>query len=253
MTNKMSVATIVASEDSVLKQTSESSSLGTSSRIICHACDVLLKLMYELGPDPDPNTAEGTFRLIAFERYGEVPYTVRAIGLLGARGHYPESITLCRSLVESYVFLRYFAAHPEKLQPHLLATNAKGRVKFVEMFDEVAEGFYGRIYGQLLSGVAHSGMALSALLPVQAASDGTLAKSLGRHGCEFRSEHAAFVVNVAAAMLRGLLAHFATFFPKGTVPTELASERDGLVKILSEHTSYVMKGEMLDLFTKLVA
>jgi hypothetical protein len=90
-----------------------------------------------LGPQPSPETSEGVYHTFAFERFGEVPDTARKIHLLSDRGHDPESVALVRVLVESFVQLRDVAKYPDQLQPQLLATaTAKGRVRFVTMFDE---------------------------------------------------------------------------------------------------------------------
>ncbi len=212
MTAPLSMSYLVTSEESVVSQTHDHGALATSTGLIYRASDTVLGLMYWLGPPPSVESHEGVYRTFAFERFGEAPYTVRAIDVLSVRGHYPESIALVRVLVESFVQLRYFGKFPDQLKSHLLATNVRDRVRWVTMFDEFAPGFYSRIYSPL-SSVAHSGMGLSALLPAESPTESQPAKTLGRYGCEFNQGHAAFVVNMTAAVLRGFLAQFPTFFP----------------------------------------
>jgi hypothetical protein len=241
---------IVASEESVLSNRPDSLAFGV--KLLYSASDAVLGLMYGLGPNPSPETSDGVYRTFAFERFGEVPYTVRAIHLLFACGHYPESIALVRVLLESFVQLRYFAKYPNQLKPHLLATTAKGRIRWVTMFDEFAPGFYGKVYG-LLSSVAHSGMGLSALLPAQPPTDNEAARALGRHGCEFDQKFAAVVINMTAAMLRGFLDHFFTFFPTGEPSEQSTFERRVSIGVLEKFVDVTMKGEMLSLFVSLTA
>ena len=96
-------------------------------------------------------------------------------------------------------------------------------------------------------------MGLSALLPAESPTEDQPAKTLGRYGCEFNQGHAALVINMTAAVLRGFLAHFSTFFPAGTPPEPLELERRGLVDVLSSHTEFTIKGEMLSLWVTLTA
>ena len=251
MTEPISMSFIVKSEESVLSSKGPDS-FAVGTELLYRACDVVLRLLYWLGPHPSPETPNGVYRVFAFERFGEVPYTVRSIHLLSARGHYPESVVLVRVLLESFVQLRYFAKYPDRLKPHLLATSMKGRVPWVAMFNEFAPGSYPKVYG-LLSSVAHSGIALSALLPWQAPSETQTAKALGRHGCEFDQKSVAVVLNMTVAMLRGFLDHFVTFFPTGQPPEELMIQRDQLVALLAQFVAAVMKGEMLSSFVSLTA
>ena len=253
MTDRLSMSFIVTSEESVVRQANDHTPLDFGTKLLYRAGDSVLALMYGLGPQPPQETHEGAYRTFAFERFGEVPYTLRAIDVLSVRGHYPESIALVRGLVESFVQLRYFAKYPDRLRQHLLATNAKGRVRFVTMFDEFSPGFYPKIYGQLLSGIAHSGMGLSALLPVEPATNDQPAKSLGRYGCEFNAGHAALVVNITSAILHGFLVHFSTFFPVATPSEETIVEYKGLADVLAKFVDYTVKGEMLSLFVQLSA
>lgn len=245
------MAHILASEDVVEKQTQEHGSLSTSKKLISRAADTMLRLMYTLGPQAPADTPDGIYRLFAFERFLEAPYTVRAAALLADRGHYPEAIALLRVLIESFVQLRYFAGNKEPLKDHMLAETARNRVPFVAMFDAFAPGFYGKIYGRLLSGIAHSGMGLSALLPVEAPAEGELAKSLGRHGCTFEEKQAGFVVNVSVVMLLGFLTQFEQMFPGANVPDGLTATRSAVVSMLKEHVGWTIKGEMLPLFVAL--
>ena len=108
---------LVTSEESVVSHTHDS--LVTSTNLIYRASDTVLGLMYGLGPSPSVESPEGVYRTFAFERFGEAPYTVRAIDLLSVRGHYPESIALVRVLVESFVQLRYFGKFPGQLIPQI--------------------------------------------------------------------------------------------------------------------------------------
>lgn len=250
MTNPISMAYLKSCEEKAIQQHPQALVFGTD--LIYRASDVIFALMYDLGPAPPPESPEGEYRTFAFERFGEAPYTVRAIDILSVRGHYPEALALVRVLVESFVQLRYFVKFPDRLVPHMLAKSAKDRVRWVEMFDEFSPGFYSGTYS-LLSSNAHSGMVLSALLPAEPSIGDQPAKSLGRHGCVFNEKHAALVLNMTAAMIQGFLLHFRTFFPAGTPSAPLEYKRRELGDILSNFVKYTITGEMLSHFTSLTA
>jgi hypothetical protein len=244
----MSMSYIVRSEESVLA--ARTPSLKDAVGLVYRAGDVLLALRLFIGEHPAFETDEDLYRVFALERFGEVPYTIRAVDLLSARGHYPASMALVRGLFESFVQLRYFAKYPDLLRSHLVGTSANERVQFKTMFEEFSPGFYRQVY-RFLSSITHSGIALSALL-LEPPVAGQFGKSRGRDGCEFNGRNAAVLIHVTAAVLRGFIEHFSTFFPARPVPTELAADCSELIQALDKFIE-VMAAEPRALLAALTA
>jgi hypothetical protein len=89
------------------------------------------------------------------------------------------------------------------------------------------------------------------MLPFQSAIGNQPGKALGRHGCEFDEKHAALVNNFTAAIIRGFLVHFVTFFPAATPGESLTFERLELAKLLAKVVAIGIKGEMHSSFLQL--
>ena len=66
----------------------------------------------------------------------QAPYTVRTIWILWERAYYAEAAIVVRHRLETFVQVRYFLDHKDKLQSHLTATSQSGRVSCKVMFDE---------------------------------------------------------------------------------------------------------------------
>ena len=98
--------------------------------------DSLLRLPYFVDHPADPETVESGFHSWCFGRYVQAPYTVRTIWILWERAYYAEAAIVVRHLLETFVQVRYFLDHKDKLQSHLTATSQSGRVSCKVMFDE---------------------------------------------------------------------------------------------------------------------
>ena len=82
------------------------------------------------------------------------------------------------------------------------------RVQFKTMFEAVSPGFYDRVYGKLFSGIAHSGMALSAMFDYLPPDEGKFALSIPKTRCTFSSRSAAMTANVVTLLASGFLQHY---------------------------------------------
>src|SRR6266568_4910371 len=200
--------------------------------IIPQLLDALFKLTYFV--EHEKPAPEDGFQFFAFERSLRAPYTLRSIWLLGSAGHYPEAIILTRHLSEMFVQLRYFNRHREQLVKHLTGKSRRDQVSFYSMFEDLAPGYYEKHY-RVLCGVAHGGVALSAVSGMQypKTEDG---KWLTPIGCEFHAGISSFVVNHLTILLLGFLNCFPDWFPSYAAKSdeEMEADRQSALKALDE-------------------
>lgn len=172
------------------------------------------------------STTEDGFQFFVFERYVQLPYTVRSIWLLARLGYYVEGAVVVRHLLETFVQLRYFARHRDLLVGHANSpATKKGRVHFKTMFEELAPGYYARHYS-LLANLSHAGMAMSALIGMDAAVD-EHGRQLTPIGCKFSANGSSFVMNQLLMILSGYVRQVPNWFSAyaGLVDSETEEQR----------------------------
>jgi hypothetical protein len=119
--------------------------------------DTLFEVAYFIGTAEDATSPEGHYYSLGREILVQLPYTIRATCILVEKGFYFEAISLVRNLFEAFIQLRYFHKHQKKINAHVM----ERAVKFITMFEEIAPGFYKKIYGEQLSVFAHGRFASS--------------------------------------------------------------------------------------------
>ncbi len=196
------------------------------NEIVC-AVDLLVKQGEFIVENIDPISNDGNFQFLASLSFYRCPYTLKSVDYLWLRGYYTEAMVLVRHLYESYAAVRYFHEHRDRILTHLTATRSKDRVRFIDMFDHIAPGFYHRFYGQM-SSFAHGGPITAAMRTKHEASGvpGTVIV-----GLEFNVETASVVgeyytLNIIYAFLQ----HANTFFPthRDRASAQLLTELDQL-------------------------
>ncbi len=114
--------------------------------------NVLLRLPAHLGPRPSGDRAG--FHEFAWMDYTQLPHSSWVIFGLWKRGYFYEASSLIRTLIETFVQVRYFHEYPALLVGHLEGAK-KGRVHFKTIFDAILPGYYDKTYGEVLSRFAH--------------------------------------------------------------------------------------------------
>ena len=183
---------------------------------------------------PKPAPEDGVHHFI-FERCVLAPYGLRAAWLVTTAGYYPEGATLVRHLLETFVRLRYFAKHPEKLFEHL-DPGQKARITFRTMFDELSPGYYVKPY-RTLSTIAHGGIGLSAFSGMEYQRDDTGKATAQPHaGVTYDPKRSSFVTNQMMELISGYLRCFPSWFPTHSqrVDTETERRRTGDLSTLAE-------------------
>jgi hypothetical protein len=178
------------------------------------AMDLMFNLSYFWGELPPPDTPRGLFAFFASSNYLQAPYTAWALFDIWKRGYYLESSILLRNLLEVLVQLRYFHRHPDRLEAHLHPERAS--VRFADMFEDVAPGYYRKYYGQLLSAFAH-GKGGQLYFRYDHADPNNRRI---RMGCEYDRDHMSWVINQLGPLLFGFLSFFPIFFPANTVASD---------------------------------
>src|SRR5207249_4574673 len=88
-------------------------------------------------------------------------------------------------------------------------TRKKDRVSFYKMFEEAVPGSYEKLYGQIISDIAHGGF--TAIMFRQDNSDPAGPRMI--IGCEFNALFSAFVTEYAFMCSFGFINYADVFFP----------------------------------------
>jgi hypothetical protein len=190
--------------------------------------DALFEVSYFIGNAKETESAEGHFYAFGHNILLRLPYTIRAICILIERGFYYEAMSLVRNLLESFVQLRYFHKHKDKINLHIL----KQRIKLKTMFEEIVPGYYNNIYGTVFSEFAHGGFASSIFrVKYESAAVGeiTMGSKYNEMGCSF-------ILNQVILILFGILNYIPIMFPQysSLVPTETETKRIESIAWLDE-------------------
>lgn len=176
--------------------------------------DTIFKLPYYTGEIGDVETPEGSFLSICKITYMQSPYTMWSLYELYEKGYYLESLLLYRHLIESFIQLRYFHKHSNKLTDHI---NQTKRVNFSVMFNEFSPGFYKPYYSDQLSEAAH-GFIFKDINRVTSDEIGNRRTVMG---CEFDVDRATYVINMMVPLFLGFLNWFPKFFNKNIIDSEI--------------------------------
>lgn len=95
------------------------------------------------------------------------------------------------------------------------------------MFEHVAPGYYGLLYG-MKSGFAHGGIESTIFRALKETPDAV-------QGCRFDIKDCMSVGNIAVPIARGYLSVFDVAFPGSVFPADLAAQRDRAAQRLDEY------------------
>lgn len=115
--------------------------------------DSLLKLPYFIGSVEDIESPEGNFHSYCHTQYLIASHSFRSCYILWERGHYSEASIIIRSILESFVQIRYLYQHKEKTKIVWVSSDIKMWTMF--KFLGISRNFYDRHYGRILSGISH--------------------------------------------------------------------------------------------------
>jgi hypothetical protein len=181
--------------------------------------DALFEVSYFTGNAKETESLEGYYYAFGHNILLRLPYTIRATSILIEKGFYYEAISLVRNLFESFIQLRYFHKHKDKINLHVL----KQRIKLKTMFEEIVPGFYNEIYGKVFSEFAHGGFA-SNIFRVQYKSAEVGETIMGSNFDEMKCS---FILNQVSLILFGILNYIPIMFPQYSflVPKETETKR----------------------------
>jgi len=182
--------------------------------------DTLFRLSY-FAKQQEPQPEDG-FAYFASERFMRAPYTLRSLWILAGAGYYFEATAIVRHMLETFVQLRYFAKHREKLVRHMTSVKSRERVQFKTMFDEFAPSYYENHY-RVLANLSHGGVALSVLSGMEKATDAS-GQMLSPIGCKFSVDDSSFIVNHMLMITSGYLRHVPEWFTKYRTLVDADSE-----------------------------
>jgi len=169
--------------------------------------NALFEVTYFIGKTDDATSPEGHFYTLGYNTLIQFPYTIRASSILLEKGFYFEAIILVRNLYESFFQLRYFHKHKDAIFGHW--TIKKNKVLFKQMFDEIAPGFYQKIYGEQFSQFAHSGVSSSMFRTTYSSpevGETTMGSNYHELGCMY-------TINKIIVILYGALNYVPILFP----------------------------------------
>jgi hypothetical protein len=190
------------------------------------ALDTWLKVQHFVGEREPINTDAGAFQSYAYFQYLQSPYTLMSAYDLWQRAYYLEAAILLRHLFEVFVQLRYFQKHPELCMNHVTATQAKARVRFDTMFNEIAPGSYEVAYRNL-STIAHGNMNFGFRGDLSASTvSGTEHIVPPFVGAQFEANRAMLIHAFYVSIALGFFNYFGSFFPKNTIATDAALAED---------------------------
>lgn len=175
--------------------------------------NVLLFLPDYKGRTENTDTPRGEFQWYAFHGLTQAPLIARAALCLCQSGHYESAGAIIRSLIEGFVQLRYFHAHPEELAKHISAKSRSGKVSFTTMMEAFSPGFYDENY-RYLCDLTHS--KIPALLHIDQNAPGNPVLV----GVEYNANYVTYYLNVMLPILLGFLRFFPIFFPESTLQSD---------------------------------
>lgn len=213
MTTFMSIDYLLKTEESVVKQTL--GEYGELEENFGRIIDLLFKLSHFLNEDVKIESDENSFQVLAYSSYLQFPYTLKSIHDLWIKGSYLESLILLRHIIEGFAKLRYFNNHKDEISNHIKGNN---RVRFKDIFNEIAPVYYGFHYGKMLSDFAHGGFK-AYLLRVEYFSQ---TNGRVKMGCEFDAKVSGVIICQVLSFCYGYLNYVDDFFP--TIDSRLDKE-----------------------------
>ncbi len=167
---------------------------------------MLFKLSHFLNEDVEIESVDNNFQVLAYSSYLQLPYTLKSIHDLWIKGNYLESLILLRHIIEGFAKLRYFNNHKDEISNHIKGNN---RVRFKDIFDEIAPGYYQFHYGKMLSDYAHGGFK-AYMLRVEYSSQ---TEGRVKVGSEFDTKISGMIIYQVLTFCFGYLNFVDEFFP----------------------------------------
>ncbi len=203
MNNFMNYEYLVETESSCLELTREKHP--TWFKIYPLVINSFYEVSYFAGKEDDIESIEGAFLTFTHNHLLKVPYTIRAVSILGETGYYLESTLLVRNLLEILVQLRYFQKNKDKLNDHVLKVK---KVRLRTMFDEFNPNLYKTVYF-VLSEVAHGGFGASVFMTKYSSpQEGKVIMD-----CDYNEMFFNFILNQMIPIVFGMLNFVPLFFP----------------------------------------
>lgn len=167
--------------------------------------NLLIRLYYRFPKIENVESPEGGYLSQLGYWFYMTTFSFRAAFLLMENGYYLEANTICRSLIETYVKMRYFAVHQDALKTfERPSVNSKKRpsITFKTMFDEVLPGYYDAHYRWMLSHMAHGG---AGSMLFKADISGGPKNIKADQGVVFSEKWASFIMNNLTCFIFGYL------------------------------------------------
>lgn len=202
---------------------------GEDSIEINNLINIFFRLSYHRGEYEQSESNEHYFIAFANLTYERLPYSLRAIHSLWIKGYYLEAIVVYRQILETLVTLRYFHKYPDQTKKHFMATRFKDRVRYSEMFEEIAPGFYKRWYGDTYAHMAHGGISTKLFRE----KDSSTGQREVLMGCEFNLEKSNFVTNSTILISYGYLNYMNIFLP--SITSKISPTMKNRIQDISAH------------------
>lgn len=203
---------------------------------ICHMTD-----MWKLNEKGDFKDFDNAFRCFSFYHYDRIFYTFKACYNVLESGYYTESSILLRSIVETFVRLKFIGKKKNTdLIMKALASKERFPHNYKQQFDLVSPGYYE--FYQLLCNMAHGGMA-SHMLKVTPNSE--TKEMIPDSGIIFKPLYATFITNQYIIYLLGHLNSLYYIFDEipAKMPNEYKIKLTETIKWLNKCTEEYGKNE----------
>lgn len=213
---------------------------GPGFDILTDSINIFFNLTHFLTEEIDPETNEGAFFNTAYSSYLRLPYTMYCIRNNWLNGFYLEAIVLLRHLIEGFACIRYFSNHKERVIPHYTAKRHRDRVTFREMFDELAPGFYLKIYGKIYSNFTHGGVGtLATRVKYTSPTEGKVYV-----GCQFDETYSKMIIGQSNIYSYGYLCYLDEFFP--TINSRISEELINKIDAKKSELKHILNSEKIN-------
>ncbi len=189
-----------------------------------NGCELILQAIchmtnrWELNERGDFKDFDNAFRCFAYYHYDRIFYSIKSCYNLLISGYYTESSILLRSILETFVRLKFIdKVKNVDLIMKALSNNERFPYSYKHQFDLVSAGYYQ--FYQLLCNMTHGGMA-SHMLKVT--TNSKTKEMIPDNGIIFKAEQASFIINQFVIYLLGHLNFLYHVFDE--IPTKMPYE-----------------------------
>ncbi len=245
---------LVLVESEEIKRNKTISNVSGLYNCIPHIYNTLLKLPFcvgKLAEDDDLNMIkiQDVFQLYIYD----FPFKVRNIYSLMEIGSYSDAAILYRSLIESFIFYKYYIIKKDGhgLSKYILRESKK---TIKDIFEDVVPGYYNDIYSQLCN-FTHSNPLFQGLFRGNVSKEKPLKSNINNINIDWFG----YIHNQLIPLIIGVVEMYKIVFPNNTIKDNdiLMEELEDVYKFIKDDINYrkeffPTQVKMIDYYNKII-